>query len=182
MEPETRRSLGETGRMTDDREVLDVLGALRRAGVTAWVDGGWGVDALLGTQTRTHADVDIVVQRADMRAAVEALSERGYRPDNTAVPGLPARLVLCRQSAVVDLHLVVIDGYGNGWQELDDRAWGCYPADGLAGEGRIAGQPVRCVSAELQVRHHLGYPPSSKDRSDMRALADAFGVALPPTW
>jgi lincosamide nucleotidyltransferase A/C/D/E len=27
-----------------------------------YVDGGWGVDALLGKQTRPHADLDIAIQ------------------------------------------------------------------------------------------------------------------------
>jgi lincosamide nucleotidyltransferase A/C/D/E len=30
------------------------------------IDGGWGVDALLGRQTRTHADLDIAVNRQDV--------------------------------------------------------------------------------------------------------------------
>ncbi len=39
------------------------------------VDGGWGVDALLGKQTRSHADLDIALQHKDvpkLRALLEA--------------------------------------------------------------------------------------------------------------
>lgn len=28
-----------------------------------WLDGGWGVDALLGRQTRPHDDMDIVIEQ-----------------------------------------------------------------------------------------------------------------------
>jgi len=40
---------------------------------------------------------------------------------------------------------------------------------------------VRCTSARLQVRHHLGYPMTDTDRHDLRLLAERFGVAVPPT-
>ncbi|MGH0035700.1 MAG: nucleotidyltransferase domain-containing protein [Myxococcota bacterium] len=39
--------------------VLEVLETLEGAGVRAWLDGGWGVDALLGERTREHADLTI---------------------------------------------------------------------------------------------------------------------------
>lgn len=36
--------------------VLDVLAAFDAGGIDYWVDGGWGIDALLGRQTREHRD------------------------------------------------------------------------------------------------------------------------------
>jgi lincosamide nucleotidyltransferase A/C/D/E len=35
-------------------DVIEVLQCLERAGVSVWIDGGWGVDALVGAQTREH--------------------------------------------------------------------------------------------------------------------------------
>jgi lincosamide nucleotidyltransferase A/C/D/E len=35
---------------------------LQAMGIPIWLDGGWGVDALLGEQTRPHDDLDIVVE------------------------------------------------------------------------------------------------------------------------
>jgi lincosamide nucleotidyltransferase A/C/D/E len=40
-------------------EVMRVLRALEAAGVRYWLEGGWGVDALAGRQTRPHRDLDI---------------------------------------------------------------------------------------------------------------------------
>jgi hypothetical protein len=37
---------------------------------------------------------------------------------------------------------------------------------------------VPCISAELQVEHHGGYPPRDRDRADMANLAQQFGVTL----
>ena len=36
-------------------EVLEVLDRLDASDVTVWLDGGWGVDALIGQQTRPPA-------------------------------------------------------------------------------------------------------------------------------
>src|SRR5207247_10666750 len=52
-------------------DVLGVLAALDGRGIPAWLDGGWGIDALLGEQTRPHEDVDLVVPVPDVPALVE---------------------------------------------------------------------------------------------------------------
>lgn len=72
------------------------------------------------------------------------------------------------------------DGHGNGWQELEEGAWGAYPAEGLTGLGWVRGRQVRCLTPQLQVRHHLGYPMGVTDRHDLALLAERFGVAVPP--
>ncbi len=139
------------------------------------LDGGWGVDALLGEQTRAHDDVDIVIARRDAHTARALLEPLGFEHDLTAAPGLPARLVLRDPSGrQVDLHLIVRDTAGNGWQQLDDGTWGRYDAGGLQGSGEIAGRPVACITAELQLRHHRGYDWTERDRADMTRLAERF--------
>jgi Aminoglycoside-2''-adenylyltransferase len=40
-------------------DVLDLVQLFDRHQIDLHIDGGWGVDALLGRQTRTHADLDI---------------------------------------------------------------------------------------------------------------------------
>jgi lincosamide nucleotidyltransferase A/C/D/E len=167
--------------MLEASDVLAVLDQLDRAGLVVWLDGGWGVDALLGYQSRPHRDLDVVVDRDDAAAAQAALAGMGFRRDEAAVPGLPARLVLVDAAGrQVDLHPVVFDAHGNGWQDLGGNAWGDYPAEGLAGTGQVGDREVRCVTAELQIRHHLGYPLGDGDRHDLALLGERFGVAVPP--
>ena len=43
--------------MMDSAEVVALYTELETKGIATWLDGGWGVDALLGRQTRSHADV-----------------------------------------------------------------------------------------------------------------------------
>lgn len=160
-----------------------MLHRLAAVGLDVWVDGGWGADALVGEQTRPHRDLDLVVPDDGLARARNALAACGYAYGAAARPGLPARLVLCADArGQVDLHPVVFDELGNGWQPLGEDAFGAYPADGLAAVGRIGDRPVRCLTADLQLRHHLGYPPADADRHDVRLLARHFGLPTPPGW
>jgi lincosamide nucleotidyltransferase A/C/D/E len=164
-------------------DVIEVLDRLDAAGVSVWLDGGWGVDALVGRQTRSHADLDLALARDDLGRAANALFDGGFSHDPAAEPGLPARYVLCAPGGrEVDLHPLLFDAAGNGWQQLSPsgRAWGCYEADGLAATGAIEGRHVRCLSAELQMRFRRGYEWTERDEHDIRLLAEAFGLPMPP--
>ena len=162
-------------------DVVDVLDLLAAERVDVCVDGGWGVDALLGEQTRSHADLDLAVSRDALEHAAAALAARGFAHDPAAQPGLPARLVLVdRGGRHVDLHPLEIDALGNGWQRLGERAWGLYPGEHLTGEGAVGGRPVRCITAELQLRFHLGWSWDDRAEHDLVRLAERFGTPLPP--
>jgi lincosamide nucleotidyltransferase A/C/D/E len=169
--------------MTGD-DVVEVLDALERAGVGVWLDGGWGVDALLGRQTRAHSDLDLAVDRAELALARTALERLGFRHDAAAEPGFPARLVLHDdRGRQVDLHPLVFDPAGDGWQQLSasGRAWGRYPAEQLRATGTISGRAVRCITAELQIRFRLGHEWTESDERDLNALAAGFeGLPVPP--
>ena len=162
---------------------MEILDRLAASGLDLWVDGGWGIDALLGEQTRAHDDLDLVIARADCRIAQDALEPLGFAHATAITPGLPARLAMRDASdRRVDFHPVIFDDHGNGWQELPDGGWGRYSAEGLRGLGTIAQRRVRCLTADLQVRHHLGYEPDAEDRHDMNRLAERFGLELPPAY
>lgn len=163
--------------------VVELLQALAPLSTTLVVDGGWGIDALVGRVTREHSDLDLALARADVDAALGVLGEHGFIPDESAVPGPPARVLLRdRRGHEVDLHPLVFDDAGNGWQELGPAAWGLYPADGITAEGTVGGTAVRCLAPKLQLRHHLGYPWRATDVHDMRLLRDHFGLRLPPPF
>ena len=166
----------------DAADASRIVGQLEAAGLVVWLDGGWGVDALLGRQTRPHQDLDLVIARDDLAAAQQTLAVAGFSHDATVVPGLPARLVLIdTDGREVDLHPVIFDRHGYGWQDLGADAWGAYPVEELTAIGVIAGRSVRCKTPTLEVRHRLGYPLSATDRHDLALLARRFGVAVPPS-
>jgi lincosamide nucleotidyltransferase A/C/D/E len=166
--------------MMSVHDVRAVLGALKEAGVQVWIDGGWGIDALIGRATRGHLDLDLAIDREHLDRAMEALGRLGFAHNPEIEPGLPARSVLRHDDGrQVDLHPLSFDESGNGMQELGNGAVGIYTAEGLTGEGDIGGVTVRCLTPELQLRHHLGYEWDENDWHDMRLLQDHFGIQLP---
>jgi lincosamide nucleotidyltransferase A/C/D/E len=154
--------------------VLDQIGAL---GVRVWVDGGWGVDALIGEQTREHDDLDLVVDRDELDDVRATLLEAGFTVERD---WLPTAIALRHPDGrAVDLHPVRLTTDGGGEQLLpDDGGTFRYAAPT---SGSIAGRPVPCCDVATQVAAHLGYEPDADDLADMRRLADAFGLTpLPP--
>jgi lincosamide nucleotidyltransferase A/C/D/E len=136
------------------------------------------VDALLGEQTRPHNDVDVIVSLDDVPALREVLATQGFRLTEGRPPWC---FVLADEGGrMVDVHPVAFDDQGNGhYIMLNDQVW-IYPAAGFAGTGTVDGQPVRCLTAELQVRCHTGYQLREVDIHDMQALHHRFGVQLLP--
>jgi Aminoglycoside-2''-adenylyltransferase len=59
-------------------DVIELYSGLRAEGVLVWVDGGWGIDALLGSQTRLHKDFDALVAFEDLPALTHFLGARGF--------------------------------------------------------------------------------------------------------
>jgi lincosamide nucleotidyltransferase A/C/D/E len=166
--------------MTAD-DVLHVVRIVDAAGVAVWLDGGWGIDALLGAQFRLHEDLDVVVRLTDVDAMTAALDVFGYV---VVEDELPTRLVLRTSTGLqLDVHPVTFDATGTAWQAgaLPDGGDCEYPSDGFV-DGTVAGTTVGCLSAEVQLAHHLGYPPRSHDHEDMERLAHHLGLALPPPY
>lgn len=154
---------------TSATEVLEVLDALAAADIEVWLDGGWGIDALLGTQHREHDDVDLVVRLSDVAGVLEALTPLGYR---LAEDLRPTRAVLrAADGRQVDLHPVTYDADGTGWQAgaAPDGGDAQYPADGFT-TGEVAGGPAPCLSPALQTAHHAGYDRRPRDEEDLSRL------------
>ena len=164
-------------------DVLEVIDALSEAGVPAWLVGGWGVDALLGTVTRTHGDADVLVRDSSNghERAVGALTPLGYAPvedDGVAGHWLPVRSVVRdRAGRTVDL-LSVRNGGADAERARDATTLG--PQD--LSVGRLAGRDVPCASATLQLRLHTGYRPTEQDRRDVLELCSQFALAVPSEY
>jgi lincosamide nucleotidyltransferase A/C/D/E len=158
--------------------LIKLLRLIEGADIKVWLDGGWGVDALLETQTRTHKDVDIVIALADVPKLQELLGRRGFAILEGAPPN---SFVLANGSGLeVDVHAVTFDDRGNGVYRMQNGQDWVYPAEGFTGRGSIGGKSVNCLSAATQVLGHAyGYTPVEKDFRDMERLSERFGVELP---
>jgi lincosamide nucleotidyltransferase A/C/D/E len=165
---------------TDSHDLIAIVDLLELSDIQVWLDGGWGVDALLGEQTRPHKDVDIIVHVNDVPAMISVLGDRGFE----LVGGRPSSNFVLRdsQGREVDVHPVRFDEEGNGvYRMLNGEDW-VYPAAGFQGTGRVADREVRCLTPEVQMLCHTGYEPSEKDFREMRLLRQRFGVELPEEY
>jgi len=142
-------------------DLVELLGEIEEAGIEVWLDGGWGVDALLGEQRREHDDVDLIASLADMPRLQECLEGRGYE----LVDGeLPTNVVwLDSEGRQVDIHPVAFNERGDGIYRMRNGEDWVFPSWGFAGRGRVLDLRVRCLSPEAQVLCHAGYELDEDD-------------------
>src|SRR5258708_33207186 len=77
--------------MITPRAVASLLTCLEAHGISFWLDGGVGVDALVGGWTRGHSDLDLVIPLAQATEARRALGTLGL---SHGTDEQPTRLVL----------------------------------------------------------------------------------------
>ena len=156
-------------------EALAVLAVLRSAGAEVWVGGGWGIDALLGRETRAHRDLDLMHRAEQEPVVLAVLAAAGFAE---TVDWRPVRFVLGHPDGrELDLHPLAFAPDGSAEQSsLEPGKPFRYPARCFV-TGTIGGTVVPCLSAEQQAYFHQGYEPTDRDRQDMARLREAFGIA-----
>lgn len=148
-------------------DVFQVLDTIAAAGVSPWLDGGWGVDALAGRETRPHDDLDLVVDAHEVEAAIVALGAHGFVMHRDERP--TAFVLRDPDDRRVDIHPVELTPTG-GIQWQPDGSGFLYDAEGLSGNGIVGGRAVRCLSVALQLRCHEGYELDDDDLRDIATL------------
>jgi lincosamide nucleotidyltransferase A/C/D/E len=157
-------------------DVVALLRLFETNGLDVCIDGGWGVDALLGRQTRRHSDLDIAIQHRDVPTLRALLAANGYHDvprDDTR----DCNFVLGdAHGHQVDVHSYTFDANGTHIYGVP------YPALSLTGRGSIDGYPVTTITAEWMVKFHSGYVLDENDYRDVRALCETFGIELPEEY
>lgn len=157
-------------------DVIDLYATLENLDIKIWIDGGWAVDALLGKQTRSHADLDIAIQYRDIPKLREFLEARGYREVERPEDKKWNFVLGDDKGREVDVHAFTFDDKGSVIEGIE------YPDGSLAGTGSIDGHTVRCIDPEHLVRFHTGYKLSDKDFKDVVALCERFGIDYPAEY
>ena len=167
--------------MMTARDVVVFINKYESLGLDIWFNGGWGVDALLGKQTRPHNDVDIFIEAQDALKLRGLLEVEGYKEIKLEI-ARPFNYVLGdAASHEIDIHVITYDGKGciiYGPIENGE----IYPPDLFSGTGVISGRAVKCISPEWMVKWHTGYKPREHDFKDVSALCEKFGIELPEEY
>ena len=161
-------------------DVLHVIDLLKAAGVPVSVDGGWGVDALLGEQTRLHDDLDLALEHRDLVRFLQAMGDAGFRLLRDDGPF--NKVLVDEAGRTVDYH--VFDASVTRRMETGATVYGpmglAYEVGAFEGRGAILGRPVACCTVDYQVKSHNGYELDDDDLRDVEALHRRFGVPLLP--
>jgi lincosamide nucleotidyltransferase A/C/D/E len=158
--------------------------------IQIWLTGGWGIDALLGQQTRPHKDLDAILSLDNMVQMCEILGKEGFElkelwSENSWVidaegnKTATAFVLQDPEGREFDAHAIRFDAQGNGtpaWIESEDFI---FTKEDLTGIGKIAGYLVKSISPECQVRFHIGYKLPEKQVLDIEMLQSRFGVKVP---
>ena len=164
----------------DSRDIVAIVDLLESSKIDVWLDGGWGIDALLGEQTRAHEDLDVIVRVEDIPSMLALLGRHGFE----LVDGRPPSNFVLKDSQArqVDVHPVRFDEEGNGiYRMLNGKDW-VYPAAGFRGTGKVDDREVRCLTPQVQMLCHTGYEPTDEDFREMRLLRQRFGVEPPDEY
>lgn len=158
------------------KDVIEIVNLLNQNDIEVIIDGGWGVDALLEKQTRTHADLDVAVEHKDVPNIRALLEAKGYHE----VPWgdtWECNFVLGDDSGhLFDVHSCTFDKAGNNVFGVK------YPYDSLKGSGSINGLPVKCITPEWMVKFHSGYKLDENDYHDVKLLCNRFGIEIPKEY
>src|SRR5690349_12834244 len=122
-----------------EQDAIDLIGRIEGAGVEVYVDGGWGVDALLGRQTRRHLDLDIALPAHDIPALRALLADLGFAQIPTGDTWEHNFVVQDDRLRRIDVHSYILDDHGANIGGV------AYFAHHLTGRGRIGNRTVRCI-------------------------------------
>lgn len=169
---ENMTTMADTAPEMSFTEVGRVLQVLGLVGCRFWVEGGWGVDALVGRQTRPHRDLDLDVDAASEPEVIAALRNLGYeietdwRPNRVEL-GNPDR-------GWVDLHPLLLAPDGSARQAALGGGFHEFPPSYFA-TGRLHGTVVPCLSAQAQRAFRKGYQLRPQDHHDLSVLDQLTG-------
>jgi lincosamide nucleotidyltransferase A/C/D/E len=160
-------------------DVLDVMAALESCGVAYRIAGGWGIDVLVGRQTREHFDLDLVLENyeRDETRACGALRVLGFHNRETTDGGIwmPAVTMLNDgRGRRIELMGIDWDRVQSAFRTENACTADDAPLDHLVeavlGVGLINGRPAPCLSRRAQLLFHTGFSPTSEHLRDLQAL------------
>jgi hypothetical protein len=173
------------------RAIRKVISVVEAAGISAWLFGGWGLDARIGQITRKHGDVEFWVDRIHAERSKAALVEAGA----TALATQPPEESCEFNWDDVPFSTAYFDRRPDGSfsQPLGRFSDWLFPPGSFSDEAvTLDGTPVLAMSASgmLAMKEqfpHLrnGRPWRQKDIADietLRGLAAKERGSGPPPW
>ncbi len=177
--------------MVSAEDVIRIYQLLSSHRIRVWLTGGWGIDALLGEQTRPHKDLDVIMLLNDVPGMWEILRRDSYRLKELWSENLwaidshgnkiaTAFVLQDSDGRQLDAHAMRLDDCGNGLPAWEVPEGFVFSSPDLAGVGVISGSAVRCITPKKQMLCHTGYELPEMQLWDLERLRDKFGLEDSP--
>ena len=165
------------GYMVREKDACEIIRLAADANIRVYLDGGWGVDALIGRETRIHQDIDLFAEGKDYNKFIDVIRNQGYSEIEMAYTTANHTVWRDSDGRVIDLHRFEHLQDGNICYDGE-----CFPRHVFSGNGQIGGIPVLCIEPESQVLFHLGYEYDAKDLHDVKLLCEVFDIPVPDEY
>jgi len=160
--------------MVSKSDAIEIITYAEENGINIWLDGGWGVDALLEEETRTHNDIDLFVEENNGKKFIDIIKEKGFAEIKEAYTTPSHTVWKDTKDRIIDLHIFKFNEQGNIVFEGET-----YTSNVFSGIGKIGNKMVRCIDAKNQVLFHLGYDYDENDIHDVKLLCERFNIPVP---
>jgi lincosamide nucleotidyltransferase A/C/D/E len=179
--------------MVNAEDVISIYKYLAANGIQIWLTGGWGIDALLGEQTRPHKDLDVIMLLDDVLRMCELLDDKGFSmkelwSENRWAMDAHEKVISTAfvlqdsDGREFDMHAMHLDDQGNGIPAWEATEGFFFKQQDLAGVGMIDGVAVQCITPEKQMLCHIGYELPEIQLRDLELLNERFGVEYPDEY
>lgn len=162
---------GNDNVMASRESFLLIVDMLKSLNIRYWIEGGWGIDVLIGKQTRPHRDIDVDFDADYENVLLDRLTGMGYQIITDA---RPTRIELYHSMhGFIDIHPFIISDQGGMKQANPEGGWFELEASWFS-EATFEGRKIPCVSIQGQRLFHSGYDLREIDYADLKNLNDAF--------
>ena len=142
-----------------------------------YIDGGWGVDALLGEVTRSHNDIDLFLKKVEYHKFIDLIRDKGFSEKVMEYTTNDHTVWVDKAGRIIDLHCFEI--INDVLIRYDGEV---YPLKIFSGVGKIGNYDVACIEPVSQVVFHLGYEFEENDRHDVLLICKKFGIPIPEQY
>ena len=116
-----------------------------------YLDGGWGVDALLKRESRIHNDIDLFVELKHYHDYIYVIKQHGFEEVNTDYTTDGHTVWKDDKQRIIDLHCFEFTDDGIVYEG------DIFPSKTFSGIGKVGDITVSCIEPLSQVMLHLGY-------------------------
>lgn len=152
--------------ITDAKQIIRLA---TDAEIKVFLDGGWGVDALIGYETRRHNDIDIFVEKKDYHKFIQIIKNNGFYEIKMEYTTTNHTVWEDLKKRIIDLHCFEYTKNGEILYEGD-----CFPSEIFSGIGKIEEIEVSCIEPYSQLLFHLGYDYDENDMHDVKLLCEVW--------